>query len=223
MEKGRSKFQVKISEGDIVIEEIRKSFKSLPGYVTFHEYIKSNMGFFLESGGTAKEIFKILRDRKIYEGSYSWFLRLFLSEKKNYLRKNPITIQEKTGENDYSFEKQKNESSPSNIGFEGSTNEIPAKYKLKRRANLEVPINEIQEALYAGAMLEDVFEKHTGVIFAPGGRDARRFQKWLSQDFCKKHDLEYRRKENMIVATKSEVLDLIPQLDLSPKQSFEED
>jgi hypothetical protein len=54
---------------------------------TFTEYLKENMELFLKSRKNVKEIYTILKEKDIFEGSYSWFRRVFEREKTRILEK----------------------------------------------------------------------------------------------------------------------------------------
>jgi hypothetical protein len=214
-----SKFRIKGKDGASVIKMILA-----PDPDSFVGYLRVNMEAFLKSRKNMREIYHVLKREGVFSGSYYWFAHLFAREKAYYLNDE---LQKTGKEADPDVENgvssltaetipQGTQIPDGKIGGKVAVvygeKEIPERFKLKHRADLEVPINEVQESLDAGAMIEDQYESYTGVIFAPGKQDVRRFQKWLPQSVCERFDLPYRSKEN--VATKSDVLGILDSLDL---------
>jgi hypothetical protein len=208
--------------------------------LTLEEYIRKNMNRFLCSRKKVHEIYEILREEGIFAISYSWFSRLFAREKIKYLKAENSEAKEEirkgeeekeklfTTEKRLSQKERKDNSEEENVRNFHVTTEpgapkesmIPEKYKLKLRAVLEVPISEIQEALDAGAKLEDELGSYTGVIFASGKKDARCFEKWLPQDICERYELRYREKKDM--ANKAEVIRLLTNGEINAPKIKEE-
>jgi hypothetical protein len=173
------------------------------------------MKTFLKSRKSIKEIYQILRKEGIFEGSYNWFAHVFSREKAHCLKNDDIeTEKRETEEEREKFTTEKHPPATKENAEEINDDTIPEEYKLKYRANLEVPIDEVREALDAGAQLEDEYQNYTGVIYALGKQDARLFRKWLPQNICERHGLEYQEKGN--IAAKADVIELLAKLKSNP-------
>jgi hypothetical protein len=223
-----SKFCIAKEHGMSVIKDILNTSSD---HLLFSEYLRNNMETFVQSRKNAKELYKILKEKGIFNGSYRWFTCLYARERARFFkiqesgtiymekegkRENRVTRKKSlptAGKNESQERKDHLSMEEISDNREEKEEAIPEQqYRLKSRVDLEVPVDEIQEAINAGARIDEEWGDYTGVIFAPGNRDARRFQKWLPRKVSEKYGLEYREKDK--IATKTEVLELIPELDL---------